>query len=115
MITWPIWGWSYPIYREQGESDPDPRARSLSTVFSIFGRLLMETKRQGPLEDLTIIDCTRALAGPFGAGLLADMGAWVIKVEPPSGMVTATFRRFAGSCKPHEEQDVKRTLVPRLQ
>ena len=45
----------------------------------------MESKRKGPLEDLTVIDCTRALAGPFGAGLLADMGARVIKVEPPSG------------------------------
>ncbi|MEM7100068.1 MAG: CoA transferase [Pseudomonadota bacterium] len=41
--------------------------------------------RQGPLQDLTVIDCTRALAGPFGAGLLADLGARVIKIEPPSG------------------------------
>lgn len=41
--------------------------------------------RSGPLEDLTVIDCTRALAGPFGAGLLADLGARVIKIEPPVG------------------------------
>ena len=41
--------------------------------------------RSGPLSDLTIIDCTRALAGPFGAGLLADLGARVIKIEPPTG------------------------------
>lgn len=41
--------------------------------------------REGPLKDLTVIDCTRALAGPFGAGLLADLGAKVIKVEPPNG------------------------------
>ena len=40
---------------------------------------------RGPLQDLTVIDCTRALAGPFGAGLLADLGARVIKVEPPLG------------------------------
>lgn len=39
----------------------------------------------GPLADLTVIDCTMALAGPFGAALLADLGANVIKVEPPSG------------------------------
>ncbi|MEM7000674.1 MAG: CoA transferase [Pseudomonadota bacterium] len=44
-----------------------------------------ETARSGPLQDLTVIDCTRALAGPFGAGLLADLGARVIKIEPPSG------------------------------
>ena len=41
--------------------------------------------RSGPLQDLTVIDCTRALAGPFGAGLLADLGANVIKIEPPTG------------------------------
>ncbi len=39
----------------------------------------------GPLTDITIIDCTMALAGPFGTALLADLGANVIKVEPPKG------------------------------
>ncbi len=39
----------------------------------------------GPLRDITIIDCTMALAGPFGTALLADLGANVIKVEPPQG------------------------------
>ena len=43
------------------------------------------TERQGPLQDITVIDCTRALAGPYGAGLLGDLGANVIKVEPPWG------------------------------
>jgi len=44
-----------------------------------------QTERKGPLEDITVIDCTRALAGPYGAGLLGDLGAKVIKVEPPWG------------------------------
>ena len=39
---------------------------------------MTQAERTGPLEDLTIIDCTRALAGPYGAGLLADLGAKVI-------------------------------------
>ena len=66
----------------------------------------MESKRKGPLEDLTIIDCTRALAGPFGAGLLADMGARVIKVEPPSGDGYRNIPPFLSDhAKPHEEQD----------
>ncbi len=38
-----------------------------------------------PLEDLRIIDLTRALAGPFCTLLLADLGARVIKVENPDG------------------------------
>lgn len=46
---------------------------------------MSNSTRRGPLEDLTVVDCTRALAGPFGAGLLADLGARVIKVEPPQG------------------------------
>lgn len=46
---------------------------------------MADIKRTGPLADLTIIDCTMAYAGPFGTVLLADLGANVIKVEPPGG------------------------------
>jgi crotonobetainyl-CoA:carnitine CoA-transferase CaiB-like acyl-CoA transferase len=42
----------------------------------------------GPLKDLVIIDCTQALAGPFATALLADLGADVIKIEPPHGDMT---------------------------
>jgi crotonobetainyl-CoA:carnitine CoA-transferase CaiB-like acyl-CoA transferase len=44
--------------------------------------------RSGPLTDLVVIDCTMALAGPFGAAILADLGADVIKVEPPNGDIS---------------------------
>ena len=40
---------------------------------------------KGPLKGVTIIDCSMNLAGPFGAAMLADLGANVIKVEPPTG------------------------------
>ncbi|WP_270886311.1 CaiB/BaiF CoA transferase family protein [Pedococcus sp. 5OH_020] len=36
-----------------------------------------------PLEDITVIDLSRALAGPHAAMMLGDMGARVIKVETP--------------------------------
>ena len=41
-----------------------------------------------PLSDITILDCTMALAGPFGSAILADLGADVIKIEPPNGDIS---------------------------
>ncbi len=38
---------------------------------------------EGPLRGYLVIDLTKALAGPHASMMLADMGARVIKVEPP--------------------------------
>jgi crotonobetainyl-CoA:carnitine CoA-transferase CaiB-like acyl-CoA transferase len=43
------------------------------------------------LSDLVMLDLTHMLAGPFGAMLLADLGATTIKIEPP-GRGEATRR-----------------------
>jgi CoA:oxalate CoA-transferase len=47
--------------------------------------------RPYPMAGVRVLDLSRFIAGPFAGRLLADLGADVVKVEPPSGDVTRLF------------------------
>jgi CoA:oxalate CoA-transferase len=40
--------------------------------------------QRGPLSGITVVDLSRILAGPYATFLMAEMGARIIKVEPPA-------------------------------
>ena len=59
----------------------------------------------GPLAGFRILDLTQVVSGPFCAMLLGDLGADVIKVEPPGGNSTRRIGPFY-----EDKEDIERSL-----
>ncbi|HJA04360.1 MAG TPA: CoA transferase [Candidatus Microbacterium stercoravium] len=54
---------------------------------------MTDSRTRGVLEGYRVIDCSIAMAGPFAAQRLGDLGADVVKVEPTAG----EWQRFAAA------------------
>ena len=48
-----------------------------------------------PLEGVKVLDLSRVFAGPIAGRTLSDLGADVVKIEPPDGDVTRLWGRKA--------------------
>jgi len=54
---------------------------------------MTDPRTRGVLEGYRVVDCSIAMAGPFAAQRLGDLGADVVKVEPTAG----EWQRFAAA------------------
>jgi crotonobetainyl-CoA:carnitine CoA-transferase CaiB-like acyl-CoA transferase len=64
----------------------------------------MENQARNPFSAIKIVECGEGVSAAFGAKLLADLGAEVIKIESPAGDLTRRRGPF-----PKDEADPEKS------
>jgi CoA:oxalate CoA-transferase len=67
-------------------------------------RLVSLDQRQQPLAGVRVIDLSRVIAGPLCGRMLADLGAELVKIEPPEGDITRKVPPFVGGVSAYYAQ-----------
>ncbi len=91
MVGFP---WQFSELKPEVRTSPPRLGQHSEAILAEIGQL--ETPPQamrephldtvaGPLAGIKVVDVTSAAAGPFVASLLGQLGAEVIKIEPPTG------------------------------
>jgi crotonobetainyl-CoA:carnitine CoA-transferase CaiB-like acyl-CoA transferase len=60
--------------------------------------------RSGPLDGIKVLDFSRVYSGPFCARALSDLGADVVKIEPPDGDLSRFLGPRSGSMARYHAQ-----------
>ena len=65
-----------------------------------------------PLAQSEMLDFSRVLAGPFAGRMLCDLGADVVKIEPPDGDATRQWGPVVGGVPGyfHQQNAGKRNI-----
>ena len=86
-----------PIRFAETPADPKPRAAASGPAPGLpllaAGSALAAAADPAPLAGVRVLEITNLIAGPTGGRLLADLGADVIKLEPPGGDISRPIGR----------------------
>jgi crotonobetainyl-CoA:carnitine CoA-transferase CaiB-like acyl-CoA transferase len=72
----------------------------------------VENNTSSPFKAIRVVECGQGVSAAFGAKLLADLGADVIKVEPPEGDLTRRRGPFPPAIPPSAGASTRHPLPP---